>query len=146
MQMQAQPMIAVRDVAQSRAFYERTLGFQSGHGGDEYDQLFSGDQLVLQLHDLNPDMNHEALRRADEKAGAGVLLWFQVDDFEAVVTRLRAAQIAFVKPPFMNAYARHMELWFEDPDGYRIVVAGPSAYGSKALGLRGKDEKQALMP
>lgn len=130
--MRSQTMIAVKDVAASRAFYESALGLVSGHGGDEYDQLYSGDELVLQLHDLKPDMNHGPLLGPGEKAGAGVLLWFMTDDFDQVISRLKALNVRFIKPPFENPYARHMEVWFFDPDGYRVVVSAPSAHGSKA--------------
>lgn len=59
-----QPLIAVRDVEASRWFSTEILGAEGGHGGDEYEQIVSGGELVLQ----------------------------------------------------------------RDPDGYRVVVAGPSEY------------------
>jgi hypothetical protein len=34
-----QPMVAVRDVDASRRFYLRVLGAESGHGGNEYEQV-----------------------------------------------------------------------------------------------------------
>lgn len=132
--MRSQTMITVKDVAASRTFYENALGLKSGHGGDEYDQLYSGHELVLQLHNMEEDMNHGPLLEPGEKPGGGVLLWFQTDDFEPVVERLNAMRVSFIKPPFENPYALHMEVWFNDPDGYRVVVAGPSAHGSKAPG------------
>ncbi len=49
--MKAQPMITVQDVRRSADWYERVLGFQSAHGGTEYEQLLSDGELVLQLHD-----------------------------------------------------------------------------------------------
>src|SRR5271156_5549043 len=48
--MRLRPMLQVRDVAQSSSWYHDVLGLVSGHGGDEYDMLFSGDEFVLQLH------------------------------------------------------------------------------------------------
>jgi hypothetical protein len=47
--VQAQPLIAVRDVAASSRWYQALLGCESGHGGDEYEMLVSGGELVLQL-------------------------------------------------------------------------------------------------
>jgi len=33
----------------------------------------------------------------------------------------------------MNPMAKQMEIWLRDPDGYRVVVAGPSKYSRQAL-------------
>lgn len=126
--MKIHPMITVRDVRASAAWYERVLGLESAHGGDEYEQLVQDGKLLLQLHNNEPDMNHDALAEEGEHLGGGVLLWFKTQDFEAQVERLRDAAIVPEVAPYMNEYARHMEVWFRDPDGYRIVVAGPSAY------------------
>ena len=126
--MKIHPMITVRDVRASAAWYERVLGLESAHGGDEYEQLVQDGKLLLQLHNNEPDMNHDALTEEGEHLGGGVLLWFKTEDFEAQVERLRDAAIVPEVAPYMNEYARHMEVWFRDPDGYRIVVAGPSAY------------------
>lgn len=121
-------MITVRDVRASASWYERVLGLESAHGGDEYEQLVQDGKLLLQLHNNEPDMNHDALAEEGEHMGGGVLLWFKTQDFEAQVERLRDAAVVPEVAPYMNEYARHMEVWFRDPDGYRIVVAGPSAY------------------
>lgn len=126
--MKIHPMITVRDVRASAAWYERVLGLESAHGGDEYEQLVQDGKLLLQLHNNEPDMNHDALAEEGEHLGGGVLLWFKTQDFEAQVERLRDTAIVPEVAPYMNEYARHMEVWFRDPDGYRIVVAGPSAY------------------
>lgn len=126
--MKIHPMITVRDVRASAAWYERVLGLESAHGGDEYEQLVQDGKLLLQLHNNEPDMNHDALAEEGEHLGGGVLLWFKTEDFEAQVERLRDAAIVPEVAPYMNEYARHLEVWFRDPDGYRIVVAGPSAY------------------
>lgn len=126
--MKAQPMITVQDVRLSAAWYERVLGFESAHGGTEYEQLLSEGRLVLQLHDSEADMNHPALLNPGETAGLGVLLWFETADFDAVVGRIRQADIIPEVEPYLNRYAMHMEVWLRDPDGYRVVVAGPSAY------------------
>ena len=126
--MKIRPMITVRDVEASARWYEKALGFESAHGGNEYDQLVFQGELMLQLHNMEADDNHEALLKEGEPAGLGVLLWFAVRDFEAQVKRLSDAGIMPEVPPYLNPYAQHMEVWFRDPDGYRIVVAGPSAY------------------
>jgi hypothetical protein len=48
--MHPQPLICVRDVEASSRWYQRLLGCQSDHGGQEYERLVARGQLVLQLH------------------------------------------------------------------------------------------------
>src|SRR6266498_1938428 len=66
---------------------------------------------------------HPALR----PYGNGVLLWFQMDDFEAVVERAREMRVEILEGPRVNPNANHREIWLRDPDGYVVVLA--SAYG-----------------
>lgn len=127
--MKVQPMIAVRDVRMSAEFYEKLLGARSGHGGDEYEQLWVEDKLVLQLHDCRPDPNHGPLRDLGITPGNGIILWFAVSDFEAQLERVRIMNAQLDREPSMNPFARQMEIWLHDPDGYQVVIAGPSEYG-----------------
>jgi catechol 2,3-dioxygenase-like lactoylglutathione lyase family enzyme len=86
--MRPQPLIAVTDVEASSRWYQRLLGCQSNHGGRAYEQLVSHGQLVLQLHSFDVEHHHGPIGdRHDKPYGNSVLLWFEVDDFEAVVQR-----------------------------------------------------------
>ncbi len=123
-----QPLIAVSDVEASSRWYQELLGGKSGHGGAEYEQVVdSAGKLVLQLHAWevheHPHMGDPALR----PYGNGVLLWFQMDDFEAVVERAREMRVEILEGPRVNPNANHREIWLRDPDGYVVVLAG--AYG-----------------
>lgn len=124
-------MITVRSVRESADWYQRALGFEGAHGGDEYEQLLSEGRLVLQLHDSEPDINHDALLKPGDVPGLGVLLWFKTDDFDGLLKRLAQAGITPEVAPYLNEYAGQMEVWLRDLDGYRVVVAGPSKYDRK---------------
>ena len=124
-----QTMIAVRDVKASSAWYQALLGL---HGTDPdhphrlvYDRLMSGDALVLQLHKWDAE-DHPNLTGPDVGPhGHGVLLWFEVDDFDAAVARARKLGARVVEEPHVNPAPRHRELWIQDPDGYVVVLASP---------------------
>ena len=75
-----QPLLVVRDVARSRAFYGAVLGAESGHGGDEYEQIVDGGEILLQLHGLDVEDHHGPLADPNAPLGNGVLLWFEVAD------------------------------------------------------------------
>lgn len=124
----SQLMLVVRDVPGSSAFYCDVFGFESGHGGDEYEQLFHDGELVMQLHDHDTDDHHGLLRSDDHAVGNGVLVWLEVADFEGTVERAKARGVEILEDVHENPNAKQLELWFRDPDGYLVVVAGPSAY------------------
>ncbi len=122
--MRPQPLIAVRDVEVSSRWYQQLLGCRSGHGGREYERLYFGEELILQLHHWNA---HEHPHLGDERSkphGNGVLLWFQIDDFDAAVGRMIELDAEILHEPQVNPRANHREVWLRDPDGYVVVLAG----------------------
>ena len=122
--MVPQPLIAVRDVEASSLWYQRVLGFESAHGGPEYERLMSDGRLVLQLHHWDAHEHPHLGDPARQPYGNGVLLWFQTDDFDAALRSIRAHDQPILEGPLVNPSAQHREVWFRDPDGYVIVVAG----------------------
>jgi catechol 2,3-dioxygenase-like lactoylglutathione lyase family enzyme len=121
-------MLVVRDVPACSRFYQQVLGAESGHGGNEYEQIVSDGEIVLQLHDLDVEDHHGRLADADKPFGNGVLVWFEVADLEATVERVRASGAPIVRDVHTNPNARQQEIWVRDPHGYLVVLAGPSAY------------------
>jgi hypothetical protein len=111
-----QPLVAVRDVPASSGFYQRGLGAESGHGGDEYEQIVSEGEIVRQLHAIDVEQHHGPLADPDQPLGNGILLWFEVAELEASVAR----------DVHTNPNALQQEIWVRDPDGYLVVLAGPS--------------------
>lgn len=124
--MHAQPLIAVRDVEASSRWYVHLLGVRSGHGGAEYERIVAGDRIVLQLHAWGAH-DHPGLLDPDAAAhGYGLLLWFEIDDFDDAVARARSLSAEVVQEPFANPRAGHREIWLRDPDGYVVVLASPN--------------------
>ena len=135
--MQPQPLICVDDVEASSRWYQHLLGCQSAHGGRQYERLVLRDRLVLQLHRWDVDHHHGPIGDRGLPAGNGVLLWFEIDDFDAAAARAEQLQAHVVlprhrNPPDGDGGPNHWELWLRDPDGYTVVLASPdgSADGS----------------
>ena len=128
-----QPLIAVRDVKASSAWYQTLLGVRGGPDHPHrllYDRLTSGDSLVLQLHAWDEE-DHPNLMGADRAPhGHGVLLWFEVDDFDAAVERIRRLRARVILEPHINPAPRHREIWIQDLDGYVVVLASPDGEAS----------------
>jgi len=121
-------MIVVSDVEASSRFYCELFGLTSGHGGKEYEQLMMDGEMVMQLHHDGPDDDHVDLLDLDRVRGNGALVWFEVADFEATVGRATALGAKVLWEPHLNENAKQTELWLEDPDGYKVIVASASDY------------------
>ena len=130
--MRSQPLIVCRDVEASSRFYQRLLGCTDGHGGTEYSRLYDpklhhtkwdSDGLILQLHAWEADHEHGAMGDPDVARGNGVLLWFEVDDFDAAVARVAELGATIVMAPHVNPRPNHREIWIRDLDGYLVVLA-----------------------
>jgi predicted enzyme related to lactoylglutathione lyase len=127
-----QTMIAVRDVEASSRWYQRVLGFASGHGGPDYERLLADGEIVLQLHQADTGHHHGLIGDPDAPVGNGVLIWFgEVSDFDDVVARATELGAPVLRAPHRNPPEGegngpgHREFWFADPDGYTVVVASP---------------------
>lgn len=121
-------MIQVTNVASSSGWYQASIGLRSGHGGDEFEMLFDGDDFVLQLHRL--DAHEHGILQPEPGAprGAGVSLWFETADrgaFDSLIDRARAARATIAAEPGWNPLAHHHEATLIDPDGYVVVVHTP---------------------
>ncbi len=130
--MRPQPLIAVADVEAASAFYQQLLGAKSAHGGPHYERLVDRDgRLIIQLHTWEQVHDHAPIGDPAAKPyGNGVLLWFEVDDFDAAVQRATALGVEVVMPPHRNppegpGGPAHREIWLRDRDGYAVVLASP---------------------
>ena len=123
--MHLQPLICVHDVEASSRWYQRLLGCRSDHGGPQYERLVAHGTLILQLHNWHVEHHHGPLGDPELRPyGNGVLLWFELDDFDAAVARAEELKADVIKPRHRSENA-HWECWLRDPDGYTIVLASP---------------------
>ena len=129
--MRPQPLICVSDVEASSRWFQRLLGCQSAHGGPNYERLVSRGSLILQLHHWEVEHHHGQIGNPNLKPyGNGVLLWFEIDDFDAAAARAETMGVEIVLPRYRNPPAgdggpNHWECWLRDPNGYTVVLASP---------------------
>ncbi len=126
-------MLQVPDVVAASEWYQQTLGFVSGHGGDEFEMLYAGEPyaspLLLQLHRWDAH-EHGFLGSPDVPVGNGVSLWFQVEDRSELERGLGASGACprhVLAEPAWNPLAHHHEFSIRDPDGYVVAVHTPFA-------------------
>lgn len=129
--MRPQPLIAVRDVEASSRWYQRLLGCRSDHGGSEYERLTADGVLILQLHRWEVEHHHVPIGDPYVRPyGNRVLLWFEIDDFDAALARPMEMNVEIVlprhrNPPDGDGGPNHWECWMRDLDGYTVVIASP---------------------
>lgn len=125
------PLVAVTDVEASSRWYRQLLGCTSDHGGPVYERLTYDGVLILQLHSFDEPHDHGRIGDPNDRPyGNGVLLWFEIEDFDAALARAEAMQVEMVmprhrNPPDGNGGPNHWECWMRDPDGYMVVLASP---------------------
>lgn len=118
-----QPLITVSDVPRASRWYQQVLGAVSGHGGEEYERLLIDGTLILQLHRDDVAHHHGPLADPRHPKGNGLALWFETDDFDALVARSRKADAEIEVDVHVNPNANHREIWLRDLDGYLVVFA-----------------------
>ena len=126
--VQAQPLIAVKNVRASSRWYAELLGadrLPEHEHRDVYDRIACSGQLVLQLHAWDEEDHPNLVNAGAAPPGHGVLLWFEVDDFDSAVARARGLGAEIILEPHINPAPRHREIWLRDPDGYVVVIASP---------------------
>jgi catechol 2,3-dioxygenase-like lactoylglutathione lyase family enzyme len=137
--IRSQPLIAVRDVRASSAWYatlldlERTSVTMKSDHAHLYDRLLSRGALVLQLHAWDAEDHANLVGEHAAKHGHGVLLWYEVDDFDAAVQRAHALGAEIVDGPLVNSRPAHRELWLRDLDGYVVVIVSPDGEAARSV-------------
>lgn len=126
--VQAQPLIAVRDVRASSRWYREVLGADSlpehSHR-DIYDRISLSGQLLLQLHAWDEEDHPNLVNAAAAPLAHGVVLWFEVEDFDSAMERVARLSAEIIEGPFVNPAPQHREVWIRDPDGFVVVIASP---------------------
>ena len=125
--MQPQPLISCTSVPASSEWYQRVLGLESAHGGDEYEMLMADGRLVLQLHEVDAHEHPALVREGEPLGGNGAAPWFETSAYAAALARIRAAggDVDVAEDDHVNPLAQHREIWLRDPDGYVVVVCSP---------------------
>jgi catechol 2,3-dioxygenase-like lactoylglutathione lyase family enzyme len=55
--------------------------------------------------------------------GNGLLLFFRVDDFDAVLAKARALGLRLEEAPHLNPNTGTQEFSLRDPDGYHLTIS-----------------------
>ena len=119
--MHSTPMLFVRDVRASAAWYGGLLGVTSDHDRDDFDRIIDGDNVLLMLHRWDHAEHGMPARPADAETGLGIMVWITVPDLDRVHAKARDMGTEIVSEPQRNPLAGWREFTLRDPDGYLIA-------------------------
>jgi catechol 2,3-dioxygenase-like lactoylglutathione lyase family enzyme len=118
-------IIGVADVPRSFGWYQSLLGLpQTAPAHDYFGQIVDQDGTVLLCLHAWGAHEHPSLTSPDDAApGNGLLLFFRVDDLDAVLRRARALVSRLEEEPHVNPNTRTLEFSLRDPDGYYVTIS-----------------------
>jgi len=121
--MHTELIIAVSDVRRSAEWYERLLDCRGSHGGDIFEILQNKEeQVLLCLHHWG-DHGHPTLSDQGIPAVNGIIIYFKVEDLDAVWHKAQALGAVVEEAPHLNPNSGLEEFSLRDPDGYYISVS-----------------------
>ena len=107
--------LQVRNLSASRTFYMELLGFAVDPRFDTPDfVLFDSTTIPIGLGAAKVNLDEVS------QLGWGVALWIDCDQVNELHTKLEAAGVTIITPPYDGPFGRTFV--FADPDGYRITV------------------------
>jgi len=119
-------ILLVSNMENSVRFYKDTLGLPVKTRSKDWTEFFSNN-TVLALH--------PARKKSGIKTGAGMLVGFEVTDFDATVKKLKDKKVAFYKQPKQEPFGKHTII--KDPDGHLISIAEIKAKATEGFDLIG---------
>ncbi|MCK2218188.1 VOC family protein [Actinomadura sp. ATCC 31491] len=119
------PLIAVRDVARSVAFYER-LGFVPEVRWPTYARLAAGENMVLHIAEQGgapPDRPSVALTAPSSDGSAvSAIVVVQVPDCRRACAELTTSGVELLTEPATPAWGGEIRAFVRDPDGHLIEL------------------------
>jgi len=107
--------LQVRNFAASRTFYVETLGLTVDSHFDTPDfVLFDTNSIPFALSAARVNLDEVS------QPGLGVTFWLDCDSVNELHSKLEAAGVTIITPPFDGPFGRTFV--FTDPDGYRITA------------------------
>jgi predicted enzyme related to lactoylglutathione lyase len=108
--------LQARDLAASRAFYERYLGLVRSQAGPPHAVVFETSPIAFALRDIagGTDLSSVA------QPGIGAALWMHATDVQTIHDALVADGHTIVSAPIDGPFGRTFT--FADPDGYQVTL------------------------
>lgn len=118
-----EPIIGVKDVVKSAAWYKKLLDCHSQHGGDTFEMLADKNgEVFLCLHKWG-EHEHPTLSNPSIKPGNGLILYLKVDNLMQVWKNARDMDSKIKEPPHVNPNSGKEQFCLCDLDGYYLMIS-----------------------
>ncbi len=123
------PLIIVRDINRSIAFYESILGLKKNvvleeEGKIRYVDFIVGSSVLMVVPESSRPGDVQNKLQTGVK-GLGVELYFDIDeDIKELYAKLKSNGLVFTKELFVTPWNTY-QFQFGDPDGYIFIVSKP---------------------
>jgi catechol 2,3-dioxygenase-like lactoylglutathione lyase family enzyme len=108
--------LQARDLAASRAFYERYLGLVRSQAGPPHAVVFETSPIAFALRDIAAGTDLSSVAQP----GIGAALWMHATDVQTIHDALVADGHTIVSAPIDGPFGRTFT--FADPDGYQVTL------------------------
>lgn len=122
------PIIAVKDVEASAAWYQSIFGCKRTHGGSDFAVLVSADDEVLICLHAWGTQEHPTMENSDITPGNGLLLYFKTDDLDTIRQNVERMGYPVETDIHLNPNSTKKEFSVRDPDEYYITVTEYHTY------------------
>lgn len=124
------PIIAVKDVEASSAWYQSIFGFKRTHGGDEFAVLVSKkEEVMICLHKVMICLHkwgaheHPTMANPNITPGNGLILYFRTEDMEGICQNIKKLGCRLEVDIHINKNSTKKEISLRDPDGYYLTIS-----------------------
>lgn len=116
------PIIAVKNVSTSAAWYETVFGCKRSHGGDTFAVLEdeSGEILIC-LHKWG-EHQHPTMANSNITPGNGLILYFKTENLNLIQQNIQKMAYSVEEELHINPNSRKKEFSLRDPDGYYLTI------------------------
>ena len=111
--------LQVTDLEAAATFYESTLGLRCAEVSPPHAVVFDTKPIAFALREPIPGFDPDSVQ---PWAGAGIVLWLEVDDARQAHEELVSAGVEIVTPPTPSPFGPMFV--FRDPNGYAITLHG----------------------
>ena len=117
-----EPIIAVKDLNISVAWFESIFGWKRTHGGQDFAVLEDdNEEIVICLHKWG-EHQHPTMMSPKITRGNGLILYYKTNDIETIRQKLREMNHPVDEDIHLNPNSGKMEFSLRDRDEYYWTV------------------------
>lgn len=120
--IRTEPIIAVKNIPESSAFYQNLLGCDSEHGGETFEILTYERIVILCLHKWG-EHEHPTMANPEKEIGNGLILFFRVDNLDQIFKNAKKLDANIEREIHYNENSLKNQFALRDLDNYYLIIS-----------------------